>query len=177
MKHEKIFEIVKDSPYGVETKEVFVRKQGSKKLTKIRKPRRARGKLCSPVKKEKPSQFINPQKIYAIRTDDEDLPVIEELTAFEKKDEPKTLFFSRTSNFKNRLYTWDTLHSNAYLSKRAVSECYSRGWYFYSFGDATRRLRAILEKEQTALEKHTDKVARLAARIDNLDNEGVIDSY
>lgn len=180
MKTQKLFEIVDSSPHGVSTKEVYVKEPGGKKFKKIRKARNKGSKLSSPGKtKKKKKELYDPFKVYAIRTDDKDLPVIEEITFWRKEGCNKKYYYSRPSNFGNVLYPYDYLYLSTQTSigTKAVSDCYSRGWIFYSFGDAVRRLRDVVSKQQRKAEEDMEKAAALAARVDALKLDGVIDSY
>lgn len=109
-------------------------------------------------------------KVYAIRTDGFKLPVIEEVYLYECCDRWGSNVFRTTKQVKskNELYPYDALYSRQYIKSNSISDCYSKGYIFYSKSFAIKRLEMLMGKHVCKMDKAIEIVADWKARIDFL---------
>lgn len=103
--------------------------------------------------------------VYAIRSDDYGLPLIEQLVFIRENGYGFRL--AEPSKYECKFNPYDKLsRPNCSIGKRAISDCPSRGWVFYELSDAMKRIEYLAEDKEKDAEKLMEEAADFAARRD-----------
>ena len=113
------------------------------------------------------------QTAYAIRTDNDGLPVIEKFEYYPFQDEYKRQKYKilHPMKYENKFYPYDHLYSRKEFGHATISECYSKGWVFHTESDALKRIELFIDKKRLLMEQKMDEVASFSARFDKLKSE------
>lgn len=116
------------------------------------------------------SKFV----LYAIRTDKDNLPFIEEII-MEKRYNPdgqERLYSSEKVDSYNNLYPFDRLRSDQCVNLKSVSDHCGTAYIFNEYNIAIDRIKGIMEKKVLKLKEDKDYLSLFESRINNLISEG-----
>lgn len=109
-------------------------------------------------------------KLYAVRSDENILPVVEIVEVCEGEDDwGKTIFRAiKPLKYENRLYPYDSFKRTGYVKSNSISDCYSKGYIFHTMSDAVKRIELLTDKKERKMEEIIGEFAEWKARLDNL---------
>ena len=114
--------------------------------------------------------------VYALRTDENDMPIIQTIDIYKGRSNWGIKYFPlKKVKTRNKLYPYDTLFPDSYnrkgyLGPSSISDCYSRGYVFYNYSDALKRLELLMNKKELKMEKIVSEFASWKSRIEKLSN-------
>ena len=106
--------------------------------------------------------------VYALRTDDDKIPVIEIVQLFEDKDDYNRLIYRALHKVEseNELYPYDYLKNRQWIRPSCISDCHSKGYIFYTMHDAIKRLETVVSKREAKAEQEWSTIADWKVRLD-----------
>lgn len=106
--------------------------------------------------------------VYALRTDENKIPFIEIVQLYESEDEYGKLIYRtlKPVESENVLYPYDYLKSRQWVRPNCISDCYSKGYIFFTKHDAIKRLEIVVNKREAKAEKEWSVIADWKVRLD-----------
>jgi hypothetical protein len=105
--------------------------------------------------------------VFAIRSDEDKLPIIETIKLYTDADEWGKEIFRPLKKIESRndLYPYDHLKDRQSIKSNSISECYSKGYVFYTMSDAIRRLELLVDKKEVKVEAELSILADFKNRL------------